>query len=147
VMTATLVGTDVMTTTVTDALGNYVFPEAQLQAMGMGFPGASIKVCEEVRYNWIPVTPDCVTVKFPYPVPATYTGAVADFTNQQDPPVGTSVATTSQAGGCRVSLVVPRGQTLARIAAQYGTSVGALVRANHIRNADLVYAGQMLCVK
>jgi hypothetical protein len=147
VMTATLVGTDVMTTTVTDALGNYVFPEAQLQAVGMAFPGASIKVCEEDRDNWIHVTSECVTVKFPYPVPATYTGAVANFTNQQDPPVASAVVTTSQAGGCRVSMVVPKGQTLARIAAQYGTSVGALVRANHIRNADLVYAGQRLCVR
>ena len=81
VMTATLVGTDVMTTTVTDALGNYVFPEAQLEAVGMAFPGASIKVCEEDRDNWIHVTPECVTVKFPYPVPPDYAGAVANFTN------------------------------------------------------------------
>ena len=147
VMTATLVGTDVMTTTVTDALGNYVFPEAQLQAIGMGFPGASIKVCEEARDNWIAVTPSCVTVKFPYPVPANYAGATANFTNVQDPPLATGVATTSQAAGCRAVVVVPRGQTLARIAAQYGTSVGALVRTNHIRNADLVYAGQKLCVQ
>ena len=103
-------------------------------------------MCEEKRDNWIQVTPGCVTVKFPYPVPATYTGAVANFTNQQDPPVAGAPATTSRAAGCQVSVVVPKGQTLARIAAQYGTSVGALVRANHIRNADLVYAGQRLCV-
>jgi len=148
VITATLVGTtDVVTTTVTDALGNYLFPEAQLAAIGMAFPGASIKVCEEARSNWIAVTPNCVTVKFPYPVPANYAGAVVNFTNQQDPPVAGSAATTSQSAGCQVSVVVPKGQTLARIAAQYGTSVGALVRANHIRNADLVYAGQTLCVQ
>jgi LysM repeat protein len=42
--------------------------------------------------------------------------------------------------------VVPKGQTLARIAAKYGSSVGALVRANGIRNPDLVYAGQALCI-
>ena len=88
VMTATLVGTDKTTTTVTDALGNYVFSEAQLEQGGMAFPGASIKVCEEDRDNWIHVTAECVTVKFPYPVPADYAGAKADFTNQQDPPVG-----------------------------------------------------------
>jgi hypothetical protein len=146
VMTATLVGTDVVTTTVTDALGNYVFTEEQLEAVGMAFPGASIKVCEEDRDNWIHVTPECVTVKFPYPVPPDYGGAVANFTNQQDPPVGATVAAPSQASGCRASLVVPKGQTLARIARQYGTSVGALVRANQIRNPDLVYAGQRLCV-
>ncbi len=147
VITATLVGkTDVVTTTVTDALGNYVFPEAQLEAVGMAFPGASIKVCEEARTNWIHVTPSCVTVKFPYPVPANYAGAVVNFTNQQDPPLAAGAATTSEADGCRVSVVVPQGQTLARLASQYGSSVGALVRANGIRNADLIYAGQTLCV-
>ena len=147
VMTATLVGTDTMTTTVTDGLGNYVFPEAALATVGMAFPGASIQVCEELRDNWIALTPSCVTVKFPYPVPASYTGAVANFTNEQDPPVGSAPVATSQSGGCQALVVVPKGQTLARIAAQYGTSVGALVRTNHIRNADLVYAGQRLCVK
>ena len=117
VITATLVGTDVATTTQTDALGNYVFPEAQLEEVGMAFPGASIQVCEADRDNWIHVTPECVTVKFPYPVPPNYAGATANFTNQQDPPVGAGVAAASQAGGCRVSMVVPKGQTLARIAA------------------------------
>jgi LysM repeat protein len=43
-------------------------------------------------------------------------------------------------------LVVPKGQTLARLAAQYGSSVGAMVRANRIRNPDMIYAGQRLCV-
>jgi hypothetical protein len=146
VITATLVGTDVVTTTVTDALGNYVFPEAQLQSVGMAFPGASIKVCEESRDNWIHVTPSCVTVTFPYPVPANYTGAVANFTNQQDPPPGGNVYAPAPAGGCRAVVVVPRGQTLARLAARYGTTVSALVRANHIPNADLIYAGQRLCL-
>ena len=146
VMTATLVGTDVMTTTVTDALGNYVFPEAQLEAAGIAFPGASIKVCEENRDNWIHVTPECVTVKFPYPVPPNYAGAVANFTNVQDPPIAGAPATTSPATGCRASLVVPKGQTLARLAVQYGSSVGAMVRANRIRNPDMIYAGQRLCV-
>ena len=147
VMTATLVGTEVTTTTATDALGNYVFSEEQLKQAQMAFPGASIKVCEESRDNWIHVTAACVTVKFPYPVPPNYTGAVANFTNQQDPPAGAAVAAdTSQAAGCRASVVVPKGQTLARLAAKYGSSVGALVRANGIRNADLIYAGQMVCV-
>jgi hypothetical protein len=146
VITATLVGTDVMTTTVTNALGYYTFPEEQLEAVGMAFPGASIKVCEEDRDNWIHVTAKCVTVKFPYPVPANYTGAVANFTNQQDPPPAGGAAATSQTYGCRANIVVPKGQTLARLAAKYGTSVSALVRANHIRNADLIYAGQGLCI-
>lgn len=145
-ITATLVGaSDAMTTTVTNALGNYLFTEDQLVAAGIAFPGASVKVCEESRDNWIHVTPACVTVRFPYPVPATYTGAVVNFTNQQDPPPAAASVSVAPAG-CRATVVVPKGQTLARIAAQYGSSVGAIVKANHIRNADLVYAGQTLCI-
>jgi hypothetical protein len=150
VMTATLVGSDpeVAITTTTDALGNYTFTEAELDAAGMAFPGASIEVCEEERDNWIPVTPTCVTVTFPYPVPATYTGAVVDFTNQQDPPPAAArVSVPSVSGGCRARVVVPMGQTLARIAAQYGTSVSALAKANGIKNPDVIYAGQVLCVR
>ena len=148
VMTATLVGTDVMTTTVTNALGNYTFSEEQLDAVGMAFPGASIQVCEADRDNWIHVTPECVTVKFPYPVPPNYAGATVNFTNVQDPPLAAAGAAASPAAGaCRAIVVVPKGQTLARLAAKYNTSVAALVRANHIRNADLIYAGQKLCIR
>ena len=35
----------------TSGQGNYVFSEAQLKQVGMAFPGASIKVCEEYRDN------------------------------------------------------------------------------------------------
>ncbi len=146
VITATLVGTDVATTTATDALGNYVFSEAQLEAAGMAFPGASIQVCEESRDNWIHVTPNCVTIKFPYPVPADYTGATVNFKNRQDPPVGAASGGGSPTTGCRATVVVSWGQNLARIAAQYGTSVSAIVGANNIKNADKVYAGQRLCI-
>jgi hypothetical protein len=146
-ITATLVGTGVMTTTVTDALGNYTFPEAQLKDAGIAFPGASVKVCEADRDNWIHVTPSCVTIKFPYPVPATYTGATVNFTNKQDPPpAGVSQASQVSVSGCRASAAVAKGQTLARLAAQYGTSVSAIVRANGIRNADVIYAGQTFCI-
>jgi lipoprotein-anchoring transpeptidase ErfK/SrfK len=40
--------------------------------------------------------------------------------------------------------VVRRGDNLARIAARYGTSVSALMAANGIRNANLIYVGQRL---
>ena len=102
VITATLVGTDVYTTTITNGLGYYVFPADSLKAAGMAFPGATIEVCEEARENWIAKTPACVRVKFPYPVPASYTGARVDFTNYQDPPIGaTNVAppTTTEVAG------------------------------------------------
>lgn len=147
VMTATLVGTTINTTTLTDALGDYVFSEAQLQAAGMAFPGASIQVCEESRDNWLHATPRCVTVKFPYPVPATYTGAKVNFSNYQDPPMGAAPVGGGSASGCSATVVVAWGQNLAGIAAQYGTSVSAIAAANNIRNADRIYAGQSLCVR
>ncbi|MCX6033288.1 MAG: LysM peptidoglycan-binding domain-containing protein [Chloroflexi bacterium] len=148
VITATLVGSDplIQTTTTTDALGNYVFSEAQLEQAGMAFPNASIQVCEESRDNWIPMSLSCVTVQFPYPVPADYTGATVNFKNRQDPPTGAAPAVVSPTSGCRATVVVSWGQNLARIAAQYGTSVSAIVGANNIKNADKVYAGQRLCI-
>ena len=42
--------------------------------------------------------------------------------------------------------VVRPGETLSSIAARYGASVRALVRANHIRDADLIVAGSVLRV-
>ncbi len=45
-----------------------------------------------------------------------------------------------------VMYVVQRGDTLARIAARYGVSVGALAAANGIRNANLIYTGQRLVI-
>lgn len=38
------------------------------------------------------------------------------------------------------------GETLARIAARYGTTVQALVAANNIANPSLIYAGQVLTI-
>ena len=88
-ITATLKGTDpeVYVTTTTDAMGNYIF-DAPPWIQPLQIPGATITVCEEKRSHWIPVTPTCVDVHFPYPVPVDYTGAVVNFTNMQDPPPG-----------------------------------------------------------
>ena len=88
IITATLKGTDpaVYVTTTTDALGNYTFNQADLEAAGMAIPGATITVCEEKRDHWIPVSAACVDVHFPYPVPVDYKGAMVNFTNVQDPP-------------------------------------------------------------
>ena len=149
-ITAKLVGTDVMTTTVTDALGAYRFTADQLKAAGIAFPGAAVEVCEENRDHWIHVTPKCVTVKFPYPVPATYTGEKVDFTNVQDPPlpgVAAGSAAPAAAGACSAYHTVAAGDTLARIAGKYGVSMGSLISANGIRNADVIFLGQRLCVR
>jgi lipoprotein-anchoring transpeptidase ErfK/SrfK len=45
------------------------------------------------------------------------------------------------AGG---TYVVQRGDTLSRIAARYGVTASALAAANGIRNANLIYTGQLL---
>ncbi|HET7719082.1 MAG TPA: LysM peptidoglycan-binding domain-containing protein, partial [Acidimicrobiales bacterium] len=54
----------------------------------------------------------------------------------------------SGGGGAAAATVhtVTRGETLASIAARYGTSVGALVNANGISNPNLVRIGQQLTV-
>jgi LysM repeat protein len=44
------------------------------------------------------------------------------------------------------SHVIQAGETLSDIAARYGTSVGALVRANHLRNPNFIVAGTSLKV-
>jgi LysM repeat protein len=149
-ITAKLVGTDVMTSTVTDALGGYRFSGEQLKAAGIGFPGATVEVCEESRDHWIHVTPKCVTVKFPYPVPATYTGEKVDFTNVQDPPLpgaAAGAAAPAAGGACSAYHTVAAGDTLAKIAGKYAVSMGSLISANGIRNADVIFLGQKLCVR
>lgn len=145
VITATLVGSDpeIYTTTKTDALGKYEFTEDQLEQAGMAFGGASIEVCEEKRDNWIAYTDECVTVKFPYPVPSDYDGVKVDFINYQDPPLP---GTGSVGGTCSSTHVVARGDTLSGIAAKTGTSMSALASANGLQDVNRILIGQKLCV-
>lgn len=42
---------------------------------------------------------------------------------------------------------VQRGETLSRIAAQYGVTVAQLLRVNNLRNANRIYAGQQLVIR
>lgn len=148
-ITATLKGTDpeVYVTTTTDGIGNYEFDQDTLKAAGMAVPGGTITVCEEQRNHWIPVTATCVDVKFPYPVPVNYTGAVVNFTNMQDPPVPGAAASAAPSASCSTTVTVRPGDTLSGIAAQYGTSATALAQANGLANPNLVRAGQTLCVQ
>jgi hypothetical protein len=149
-ITATLKGTDpaVYVTTTTDALGNYSFSEATLEAAGMAIPGATITVCEEQRNHWIPVSPVCVDVHFPYPVPVTYKGAVVNFTNVQDPPLpGASTGGSTSSATCAVGYTVRAGDNLSSIAAANGTSVSALVQLNGLANPNMIRAGQTLCIQ
>ncbi len=56
----------------------------------------------------------------------------------------TAVSEEGDAG--EVWHTVARGETLARIAEQYGVSWQAIIRANELRNPGLVYAGQVLLI-
>jgi hypothetical protein len=149
-ITATLKGTDpaIHAVTMTDALGKYSFSEATLKAAGMAIPGATITVCEEERDHWIPVSPVCVDVRFPYPVPVDYSGAVVNFTNVQDPPLpGASTGGSVSTATCAVTYQVRAGNNLSSIAAANGTSVSALVQLNGLANPNMIRAGQTLCIQ
>jgi hypothetical protein len=142
-ITATLKGTNppIYVTTMTDALGKYMFSQATLEAAGMAIPGATITVCEEERFHWIPVTPVCVDVRFPFPVPVTYNGAVVNFTNVQDPPLpgsGRLQQLDRQLGEhrrCDLHRCEP-GDNLSSIAAANGTTVHALTQLNGLANPN-----------
>ena len=60
--------------------------------------------------------------------------------------LATPVAVFAEPEPASTVYVVQRGDTLSRIAARYGVSVGALAAANGIRNANLVYTGQRLLI-
>jgi len=49
--------------------------------------------------------------------------------------------------GCALYYTVRWGDTLAKIATRYGTSVAFLARYNGIRNPNIIYAGQRICVR
>ena len=55
------------------------------------------------------------------------------------------LATPVAAAGNTVH-VVQRGETLARIAARYGTTVTRLVQTNGLRNANFIWWGQRLII-
>jgi lipoprotein-anchoring transpeptidase ErfK/SrfK len=58
---------------------------------------------------------------------------------------GKATGGTGQSGAAAGGVhVVQRGEILARIAARYGTTVQAIVSANGLRNANLIYVGQRL---
>jgi LysM repeat protein len=153
-MTATLMGTEAMTSTVTDALGYYMFDfddEATKAAFGFeptdSFAGQTIEVCEEDRDNWIHVTPECVKVTFPYPVPDDYAGATVNFTNIQDPPLPGSGVSSAATGTCRMNYQVAAGDNLYRIAASTGSTVSAIAQANGLANPNHIRVGQALCIQ
>lgn len=57
-----------------------------------------------------------------------------------------TAAQASGWGNCAQWYYVQRGDTLAKIAWRYGTSVYHLVQINNIYNPNRIYAGQSLCI-
>lgn len=53
---------------------------------------------------------------------------------------------SASAATCKSWHKVSRGQNLTQIARKYGVSASSIVRANNIKNANLVYRGQRLCI-
>lgn len=72
-------------------------------------------------------------------LPVTYITPAVPPPAQVVPPPGTGVV------GQRV-YTVRQGDTLATIAARYGTTVASLMASNGISNANLIYAGQQLII-
>ena len=64
-------------------------------------------------------------------------------------PLSASAAPQQTAGGsgCSQFYTVRAGDTLAKIAARYGTTVWKLASLNGIPNPDYIWVGQVLCVK
>lgn len=58
-------------------------------------------------------------------------------------PTGGQPSSTS---GSTVVHVVQSGETLTRIALRYGVSIWAIAQANHLANANYIYAGQVLTI-
>jgi LysM repeat protein len=57
-----------------------------------------------------------------------------------------SVLVTPDVAAAERTLVVRSGDTLTGIAARYGTSIAAIVSANHLADANLIYVGQRLTI-
>jgi len=64
------------------------------------------------------------------------------------PPTNGVIVIPPTNGGnvCATWYTVKKGDTLAAIAGRYRVTVAQIVKLNHIKNANLIYAGQRLCI-
>lgn len=77
------------------------------------------------------------------PAPTPAPTATAGPTNT---PAPTNTPTATPVPG-RITHTVQRGETLSRIALQYGVSVQQIVQLNNITNPNLIYPGQVLVIQ
>jgi hypothetical protein len=130
-----LVTTTVMTAT-TDGIGYYRFSSLT--------PG-SYKVSVGEMPGWSPVGASSRTVKVDWP--PKYVCTRANFWDRQGtPPPVDPPSDNSSNNSCRAWHSVKSGQTLAGVAAQYGTTIRALLQANYIPNVNVIRVGQRLCI-
>ena len=88
-------------------------------------------------------TPDAATTPDVVATSAASATPYAPATPDVAPP--TAPAPTPVPGVAVVYTVVP-GDTLAKLAARYGTSINAIMRANGLTNPDFIYVGQQLTI-
>ena len=76
------------------------------------------------------------------------TSAPSNSAPSAPPPAGDARTSGGSAGsgGSGGQVTVQPGQTLGQIARDHGVTVGAIVEANGLRNADLIYPGQALVI-
>ncbi len=115
------------------------------------FPGQALRIPNVI---WTPIPSGLVCQRqFTAPAstsaPVVATALAASATPVVAPTATPSIsasATPVPASTCRAYHLVLPGDTLYRIAVQYGTSYAEIARVNQITNATLIYAGQQLCI-
>lgn len=68
-------------------------------------------------------------------------------TTDQPPPPDDPPPAAKKVTGCHLRYTVRHGDNLFRIALRFGTTTSRLAALNHLRNVNLIVAGQSLCVK
>lgn len=106
------------------------------------YPGQVLAIPSAAWYN-IPAGPKC-NAQFTPPVWPTVTPAPPTAV---PPTVGPWPTIVPPPPGCRAYYTVQWGDTLYGIAWRYNTTVWALAQANNIWNINLIYPGQVLCIK
>ncbi len=137
-VSATNVATGETLDATTDGLGYFRFG---------GLAPGKYEIAVGEQDGWVPVGPTTQTVAVDWP--PQYTCTTVKFYNQQEgvkPPPPPPPPPPPHDGACGADHVVKSGQTLAGIAHHYGASMHAIMSANHIKNANVIYVGQKLCI-
>jgi lipoprotein-anchoring transpeptidase ErfK/SrfK len=133
------------------ALAICLLSTAVAQAVGLSTQPASgtseaMAVASQDQ-NPTPASPADATNPLPTPEPTPMPTAVTPTTPPRtDQPVDPPADQPADPSPDQLSHTVQRGDTLAAIARNYGVSIEALVDANAIIDADLLYVGQTLVI-